>query len=85
MIIPGLEKEQNQVEYIDEMFLEGETKPENEIQLIDQMEILPLERSNLIVQNIDNLVMMFFLYFLTIEVSICSGVGIVTPWLGRFS
>ena len=28
LLIPGLEKEQNQVEYIDELFLEELTKPE---------------------------------------------------------
>ena len=43
-------------EYIDELFIQGYKKPENEIQLIDQMEILPIERRNLIIQNIDDLV-----------------------------
>ena len=36
----SLEKESNNVEYIDEILIEGFDKPENEIQLIDQMEIL---------------------------------------------
>ena len=54
-ILP-LKKDPLKTEYIDELNIQGYKKPENEIQLIDQMEILPLERENLIVQNIDNLV-----------------------------
>ena len=36
----SLEKEKNNIEYIDEILIEGYIKQDNEIQLIDQMEIL---------------------------------------------
>jgi len=51
-------KEPLQAEYIDELNIQGNIRPENEIQLIDQMEILPIERKNLIVQNIDELLIL---------------------------
>ena len=46
-------REPLQTEYIDEINIQGNIRPDNEIQLIDQMEILPTEKRNLIVQNID--------------------------------
>ena len=42
VIIPGLEKEQNQIEYIDALCIEEIIKPENEMQIIEQMEISKL-------------------------------------------
>ena len=42
--IKGKEIPMNQVEYIDEMFLEEEMKPENDIQVVDQMEIPRTEK-----------------------------------------
>ena len=56
--ISSIPRETLKSEYIDELVIQGYNRPENEIQLIDQMEILPIERRNLLVQNIDNLVIL---------------------------
>ena len=37
LLIPGLEKETPQIEYIDEILISELWKPENEIQLIEEM------------------------------------------------
>ena len=58
LIIPGLEREENQIEYIDELLLESATKPENEIQLVEQMEILKEEKPENEIQHNEELIIL---------------------------
>ena len=59
LIIPGQEKEQNQVVYIDELFLDEIPKPENMIQIVDQMDILKEEKPENEIVSIDSIELVY--------------------------